>query len=150
MVPRGIIIAVLCIIILPYSNWGNRSQIPIFKANFDIKKENEIFKGKNITAFAGIAYPEKFFISLKEQGAKIVKKITYPDHYIYNENDLLSLAESANMTKSILVTTRKDYVRIPKSYRPLINTLDGEIVFENEKNLINILTNVIENYLINY
>ena len=34
--------------------------------------ENEIFKGKNITAFAGIAYPEKFFNSLKEQKAKIV------------------------------------------------------------------------------
>ena len=58
--------------------------------------ENEIFKGKNITAFAGIAYPEKFFNSLKEQKAKIVKEFTFPDHHIYNENDLLSLAENAN------------------------------------------------------
>ena len=125
------------------------SHIPVFSANFNIKKENEIFKGKNIIAFAGIAYPEKFFKSLKEKGAKILKEITYPDHHIYNENDLLSLAEIANKNKSILVSTRKDFVRIPKSYRPLIHTLDGEIIFENEELLTKILSNVIENYIMN-
>ena len=121
------------------------SQIPIFNANFDINFEKENFKGKTITAFAGIAYPEKFFKSLKEQGAKILKEITYSDHHIYNENDLLSLAEIANKTKSILVTTRKDFVRIPRSYRPMVNTLEGEIMFENEELLTEILSNVIEN-----
>ena len=124
------------------------SQIPIFKANFVIKGQNTIYKGKNVTAFAGIAYPEKFFNSLEKQGAKIVNRISFSDHYIYNEDDLLTLAESANKTKSILVTTRKDFVRIPKSYRSLINTLDGEIVFENEKLLSEILSNIIENYFI--
>ena len=124
------------------------SQIPTFKANFAINSSNQIYKGKNITAFAGIAYPEKFFNSLEKQGAKIVKRISFSDHYIYNENDLLTLAESANKTKSILVTTRKDFVRIPKSYRSLINTLDGEIAFENEELFFEILSNIIENYFI--
>ena len=49
-------------------------------------------------------------------------------------------------TKSILVSTQKDYVRIPKSYRSLVNTLEGEIVFKNEEFLINLLSNVIENF----
>ncbi len=121
--------------------------IPIIEAKFEIKKENKNFKGQNITAFAGIAYPEKFFISLEEQGGKIVRQITYPDHYIYTEDDLLTLAETANKTKSILVSTKKDNVRIPKPYRSLVNTLEGEIVFENEYSLIKILTDVIENYI---
>ena len=60
----------------------------------------------------------------------------------------VNLAEIANKTKSILVTTRKDFVRIPKSYRSLINTLDGEITFENEVLLFEILSNVIENQFI--
>ena len=47
-----------------------------------------------------------------------------------------------------LVTTRKDFVRIPKSYRPIINTLEGEIVFEKEDTLTEILSNVLENYFI--
>ena len=91
----------------------------------------------------------KFFNSLKEQGAKIVKEVTYPDHHIYDENDLLSLAEIANKTKSILVSTLKDFVRIPKSYRALVNTLEGEIVFENDDLIKEILSNVIENHIQN-
>ncbi len=121
--------------------------IPTIESKFQIKKENKNFKGQNITAFAGIAYPEKFFQSVKEQGGIIVKQITYPDHYIYTENDLLTLAETANKTKSILVSTQKDNIRIPKPYRSLVNTLEGEIVFENEDFFIEILTNVIENYI---
>ena len=120
--------------------------IPIISAKFKINNENQIFKGQKITAFAGLAYPEKFFNSLYEQGAKIVKKITYPDHHIYDENDLLSLAEIANKTQSILVSTEKDFVRIPKSYRSLVNTLQGEIIFKNEELIKEIITNVIENH----
>ena len=121
------------------------NKIPILEAKFVIDKENKIFKGQKIVAFAGIAYPEKFFESLKEQGAKIVKKIVYPDHHIYDENDLLHLVETANKTQSILVSTKKDFVRIPKTYRSLINTLEGEIVFENDDLILEILSNVIEN-----
>lgn len=123
--------------------------IPIIKAKFKINNENKIFKGQKITAFAGIAYPEKFFTSLREQGAKIIKEVTYPDHHIYDENDLLSLAETANKTQSILVSTQKDFVRIPKSYRSLVNTLEGKIFFEKEDIIKEILTNIIENYIVN-
>jgi len=124
------------------------NHIPIMSAKFIINKENKIFKGQKITAFAGIAYPEKFFTSLAEQGAQIVKEVIYPDHHIYLENDLLNLAEIANKTQSILVSTQKDFVRIPKSYRSLVNTLEGEIVFDNEELLLKILSNVVENHLI--
>jgi len=121
--------------------------IPIITAKFIINNENKIFKGKKIIAFAGIAYPEKFFNSLREQGAKIIREITYPDHHIYDENDLLSLAEIANKNQSILVSTQKDFVRIPKSYRSLVNTLEGKIFFEKEDIIKEILTNIIENHI---
>ena len=124
------------------------STIPIFNAKFEIKKDNEIFKGKKVTAFAGIAYPNKFFKTLEIQGAMIIKEVSYPDHYIYSENDLLHLAEMANKTESILVTTKKDFVRIPKTYRPLINTLDGEIIFEREDIITELLSSMLENHFI--
>ncbi len=122
--------------------------IPIIESKFEIKKENKSFKGQKIVAFAGIAYPEKFFNSLKDQGANIIKEISYPDHHIYNENDMLSLVETANKNQSILVSTKKDYVRIPKSYRSLVNTLEGEIIFKDEQLLREILSNVIENQIL--
>ena len=74
-------------------------------------------------------------------------KVPAPDHHIYLENDLLNLAEIANKTQSILVSTQKDFVRIPKSYHSLVNTLEGEIVFDNEELLLEILSNVVENHL---
>ena len=40
-------------------------------------------------------------------------------------------------------------MRIPKSYRSLVNTLEGEIVFENSDLLLEILSNIIENHLTN-
>ena len=89
--------------------------IPLFAANFKIKENDMMLTGHRITAFAGIAYPEKFFNSLKVVKANIVDKISYSDHHIYNENDLLYLAEIANKNKSILVTTKKiwsEYLKI--------------------------------------
>ena len=124
--------------------------IPIFNAEFNVSKNNEIFKGKDITAFAGIAYPLKFFETLEQQGAKIKKTITFPDHYIYNENDLLKLVETANNNKSILVTTSKDFVRIPKNYQTIINKLEGEIMIEKEDEFNKVLSKVLENLILKY
>ena len=85
------------------------------------------------------------FIKTKKFYFKIDKKLIFPDHHIFDENDMLNLAENANLTKSVLVTTKKDFVRIPKSYRSLVSTLNGEIKFEDENLLKEILSNVLEN-----
>jgi len=119
--------------------------IPLLTANFKIKEDDMMLKGQSVTAFAGIAYPEKFFNSLKLVKANIVDKISYSDHHIYSEDDLLNLAEIANKNKSILVTTKKDIVRIPKNFRSLVKTIDGFIELDDEKLLLEILTNLIEN-----
>ena len=110
--------------------------IPLIGANFKIKEDEMILKGQRVTAFAGIAYPEKFFNSLRLVKANIVDKISYSDHHIYNENDLLNLAEIANKNKSILVTTKKDMVRIPKHFRSLVKTIDGFIQLDDENLLL--------------
>ena len=123
--------------------------IPIIEANFKIKEDDLILKGQKITAFAGIAYPEKFFNSLLLVKANIVDKISYSDHHIYTENDLLYLAEIANKNNSMLVTTKKDFVRIPKSYRSLVRTIDGFIQLDDEKLLLEILSNLVENKINN-
>jgi len=104
-----------------------------------------MLQGQSVTAFAGIAYPEKFYNSLKLVKANIVDTISYSDHHIYSEDDLLYLAEIANKNKSILVTTKKDMVRIPKNFRSLVKTIDGFIELDDEKLLLEILSNLIEN-----
>ncbi len=73
----------------------------------------------------------------------------WPVNQIFNGlvqlDDLLHLAEIANKNKSILVTTKKDMVRIPKNFRALVKTIDGFIELDDEKLLLEILSNLIEN-----
>ena len=51
------------------------STVPIIHAKFQISTDNKIYKNQKVTAFAGIAYPEKFYNSLSEQGAILEKKL---------------------------------------------------------------------------
>ena len=85
------------------------TNIPVFNAqNSEICPYDE---KTNVIAFAGIGYPEKFFDNVP---AKIVEKISYPDHYQYTDNDIKDLIERANKKNAKLLTTEKDWVRIPE------------------------------------
>ena len=49
------------------------------------------FKDKKVIAFAGIGNPENFFYLLKQNHLNIVKEISYPDHYLLDEKELLGM-----------------------------------------------------------
>ena len=92
---------------------------------------NESFIGEDIVAFCGIGRPKKFFDSLKDIDAKVIKKIQYPDHYLYNHQDLNNLIAFAKDNNAKLVTTKKDWVRIEPDYQDKIEFLDIRIEFDN-------------------
>jgi tetraacyldisaccharide 4'-kinase len=66
-----------------------------------------------VIGFAGIARPEKFFATLRDNGARLIDARTYPDHYRYSERQARSLLKEAKDYNAMLVTTEKDYVRLP-------------------------------------
>ncbi|MDD9912883.1 MAG: tetraacyldisaccharide 4'-kinase [Alphaproteobacteria bacterium] len=79
--------------------------------------ENEALKplkNKNIIAFAGLAYPDKFFGQLEKNGLKILQKIAFADHHFYTEKDIQNLKNQANKNSATLVTTEKDFARLTK------------------------------------
>ena len=105
---------------------------------------NENFIGKKIIAFCGIAYPQKFFSTLEKLELNIVEKISFADHHSYGTKDLENLM--AKLTKhqnpqlnnysdpnqTILLTTKKDWVKFSKEYQNKIFYLDIAIKFSNE------------------
>jgi len=64
----------------------------------------------SIFAFAGIGYPKKFFNSIT---ANVVETRAFPDHYQYTDKDIKNLIEVAKNKKAKLLTTEKDWVRLP-------------------------------------
>lgn len=84
------------------------TNIPVFHAK---NSENCPYdKNTHVVVFAGIGYPEKFFDNVP---CKIVEKISFPDHYQYTDEDIKKLIDTAKEKNAKLLTTEKDWVRLP-------------------------------------
>jgi len=100
-------------------------------------------KGK-LYAFAGIGRPSKFFESLKRAGANVIETEGFSDHYKYKDADIESLFLLASEMEAGLITTEKDYVRLPKGYRKGVQIWPVSVVFEDELTLRRLLHPIIE------
>lgn len=67
----------------------------------------ESLRGVGVTAFAGIAKPERFFATLEKLGLELIQKKIFPDHHTYKPREL------SNLGDGIKITTEKDIVRLP-------------------------------------
>ena len=108
------------------------------KKNFVLPENVPVFYAKNQTvspyddneklvAFAGIGYPKKFFNALKN----VVAKRAFPDHYQYTQQDIEQLLSLAEKKKAKLITTEKDWVRLPIEIRDKIKYARLDTVLEN-------------------
>jgi tetraacyldisaccharide 4'-kinase len=93
------------------------------------------FAGQSVIAFAGIGRPEKFFSSLRELGARIITERGFSDHHPYRANELASLRREAASAGARLVTTTKDWVRLPPAERADIAVLEVELRWREERAL---------------
>ncbi len=91
------------------------------------------FAGKNLLAFTGLAYPNKFFSLLEKSNLNLVISKPFPDHYIYQEKDLVELINLAKSRNLSLVTTKKDWVKFPAKFQNQIPYLDVEMKFYDQE-----------------
>lgn len=103
--------------ILPYG-------IPVFYAQ--TKTISPYDDTEKLIAFAGIGYPEKFFSALKN----VVVKKSFPDHWQYIEDDIEELIKQAKKHNAKLITTEKDWVRLPEKYQNKIKYAKLELNIE--------------------
>ncbi|MEO0467029.1 MAG: tetraacyldisaccharide 4'-kinase, partial [Pseudomonadota bacterium] len=84
-----------------------------------------------LVAFAGIGRPQKFFDSLKNAGAQVAEGVGYGDHQTYSPSDLSFLSRLAEDHEARLITTEKDFARLPSSQRDSILIWPIEAAFED-------------------
>ena len=103
--------------------------LPVFTAKISSQSPN--LGNKPMIAFAGIGRPQKFYDSLLAENVNVVKTIDFPDHHFYTEQELNELLSFAQQQNAGLITTSKDWVKIPPHLQPHFKVL--EIFIEWEK-----------------
>lgn len=96
-----------------------------------VAKNLDNFQNKELLAFCGLAYPEKFFSFLTKSGLNVVDKIAFADHYSYKKTDLENLIRKSQNNKQKLITTKKDWVKFDDDIKKQIEYLDIELEFDN-------------------
>jgi tetraacyldisaccharide 4'-kinase len=86
-------------------------------------------RGKPVVAFAGIARPRKFYRTLHDMGCEVRHMTSFPDHYMFRKKEIMALQAKAQSMDCALVTTTKDYVRLPKDLRVGVFPVQVQAVF---------------------
>lgn len=82
-------------------------------------------------AFSGLAHNDKFFNALKAANYPLAGTCSFPDHYVYRDQDIADLTRAAAQSRAKLITTRKDAVKLPHEFLNAIDVIDIELKIEN-------------------
>ena len=94
-------------------------------------------------AFAGIGRPEKFFDTLTSLGADLRDSVPFADHHAFTDADMRYLRRLADDHSAHLITTEKDFARLPQEMRENIHTLPVAVQFDRPTELDTLLARVI-------
>jgi len=115
------------------------SAIPLLRAVLVPGPEAEQLAGRDVVAFAGIGQPEKFFRTLEELGCRVCARYPFADHHVFAAREIEKLLAESQGKEAIPVTTAKDAVRIPETFRDRIAVLTVTMVFRDEEALARLL-----------
>ena len=124
--------------------------IPIFTGELQPDEEIvEKMKNRRVYGFAGIGNPSRFFKTLNNIGADLVGEAHFADHHPYTDADLTQLYEEAMQSGAELVTTQKDWMRLPSDWRDRVLTVPVRIHFSADDSIkiVSFLETMFENVI---
>jgi tetraacyldisaccharide 4'-kinase len=96
-------------------------------------------RGEKVLAFAGIGRPAKFFATVEEMGADIAEVMPLADHYRYTAKDAVFFLDMAAALNARLITTEKDFVKLPAAMQAVTLVVKVDLRWEDEAALAAVL-----------
>jgi tetraacyldisaccharide 4'-kinase len=122
---------------------GALAQLPpgmrVLRAKLVAGPEAEMLRGQPVFAFCGIANPRKFFATLQESGAILAGRESFGDHYQYDAGEIQDLLAQAEAARALLVTTKKDFVRVPPQFRSRVTVVTVALQWEESAQIEGLL-----------
>ncbi|WP_439549916.1 tetraacyldisaccharide 4'-kinase [Falsiroseomonas sp.] len=122
---------------------GALAQLPpgmrVLRAKLAAGPEAAMLRGQPVFAFCGIANPRKFFATLQESGAVLAGRESFGDHYQYDAGEIQDLLAQAEAARALLVTTKKDFVRIPAQFRSRVTVVTVTLQWEESAEIESLL-----------
>lgn len=108
------------------------SGLPCLHARLVPTQEAELLTGKRVVAMAGIGQPAKFFATLQDMGCTLAAHHAFADHHRYSSDEIMQLCAEAAAHDATLVTTEKDWVRLPTATRAMVQTVPVVLEWQDE------------------
>ena len=117
------------------------SNIKIFKTFYEISNIQKYDLNSKYLIFSGIGNPSDFKDILLENKFDVRKELIFSDHYKYSLNDFEKIRINAKNENLKILTTEKDYMKIPEKFKKEIDFIAIDLIIQNEEKFIELLNN---------
>ena len=115
--------------------------IKIFKTFYEISNIQKYDLNSKYLIFSGIGNPSDFKDILLENKFDVRKELIFSDHYKYSPNDFEKIRFNAKNENLKILTTEKDYMKIPEEFKKEIDFIAIDLIIQNEEKFIELLNN---------
>ena len=80
---------------------------------------------------------------LEDLNMEVIDKIPFPDHHFYSKKQVTKILKIAERNSALVVTTEKDYVKLPASYKKVIYPINIKLHLSKRKKLFSELKSLV-------
>ena len=114
-------------------------KIEIFKSLVEITNIDKFNLSDQYLIFSGIGNSTSFKEILISYKFNIIEEKIFSDHFIYKDEDIYKILEISRKKNLKILTTEKDYVKIPSYLKKDINHIEINLKIDDEKKLLNFI-----------